>query len=492
MGRVARGSVTERSGKLYARVTLKSGKRVLHLLGERAALSDAEAARLAIVVSDGYRSGRFAHPSEEPKLAATGETKGPEETVGEWFARWTLERGTWISHVGSERSKYKHRIHPFIGDIPLARVTREDCERLVEHLDAMSEAEEITGKTAVGTWTVACAMFRDAYSGKDKRFRARKDDPTHDVAAPDLSDEKAKVYLYPSEAEQLLACDEIPVERRQLYALAAYSGLRASEMSPLRWADIDLVADVIDVVKAEDRSKRTIRSTKNHETRRVPLDPALRPILEAMRDGNGLVVDVPISKLAESFRKDLRRAGLTRPALFTSSLTQKPMTFHDLRATAITWWALQGLPLHAIMRRAGHRSTDTTMRYVREAETLGRAIGTPFPPLPASLRKRHQQSAPTAKDEGNMLRTAEPPWGLEPQEAGQEDTKPGETEGANRPLTGDFGPVLAPGAKSLVPLPMAMESLRSACRPRGPILVRYRRLLDAANDVLGAWDRGAA
>lgn len=51
----------------------------------------------------------------------------------------------------------------------------------------------------------------------------------------------------------------------------------------------------------------------------------------------------------------------------------------------ITWMALRGDEPLVIQQRAGHEDFATTQRYLREAETLGRDSGVPFPPLPDDL-----------------------------------------------------------------------------------------------------------
>jgi hypothetical protein len=45
-------------------------------------------------------------------------------------------------------------------------------------------------------------------------------------------------------------------------------------------------------------------------------------------------------------------------------------TFHDLKATAVTWMALRGDNPLAIMQRAAHRDVKTTQRYLRAAEMV--------------------------------------------------------------------------------------------------------------------------
>ena len=60
---------------------------------------------------------------------------------------------------------------------------------------------------------------------------------------------------------------------------------------------------------------------------------------------------------------------------------------HDLRATGITWMAVRGDEPLAIQQRAGHRSFNTTLRYINAAEVLEDGFGEPFPVLPATLTR---------------------------------------------------------------------------------------------------------
>jgi len=89
--------------------------------------------------------------------------------------------------------------------------------------------------------------------------------------------------------------------------------------------------------------------------------------------------------LSYKLKRYLARAGVERSDLFASDTTRKAITFHDLRATGITWMAARGDDPLRIMQRAGHADFETTKIYMREAENLSKAFGTVFPPLPARL-----------------------------------------------------------------------------------------------------------
>jgi hypothetical protein len=74
-----------------------------------------------------------------------------------------------------------------------------------------------------------------------------------------------------------------------------------------------------------------------------------------------------------------------RPELYITDATRRAITFHDLRATGITWCAVRGDDPLKIKQRAGHSTFATTEGYIREAENLRDGFGTVLPPLPTSL-----------------------------------------------------------------------------------------------------------
>jgi integrase len=128
------------------------------------------------------------------------------------------------------------------------------------------------------------------------------------------------------------------------------------------------------------------------QSRRVPIEWNLRALLKAMRkeaDGKGLLFPVyPVAEhTARSLRDWLRRAGVKRAELHSDSLTHKNITFHDLRATGLTWMAIRGDEPLKIQQRAGHSDFKTTQGYIRTAESVREGFGKPFPSLPDTLLK---------------------------------------------------------------------------------------------------------
>lgn len=167
---------------------------------------------------------------------------------------------------------------------------------------------------------------------------------------------QGKQWLYPSEASALLACPDVLLRWRRLYALATYLYLRPGELAALEWSDVNFEHEYVSIHQALDLRTGKVKSTKTGITRKVPIRPGLRPLLEAMHDNSGIgrVVQSehenrkstrgfpPLEDLAATLRDHLTRAEVKRADLYQVRATTKRVSFYDLRATGITWEVLDG------------------------------------------------------------------------------------------------------------------------------------------------------
>lgn len=326
-------------------------------------------------------------PGVQPKRPRQG-AAAPGETFAAWSDRWCADReARGLSAVDDDRGRLRKWVLPHFEGKPLADITRTDLERLVEKLDEQVRGGALEWKTARNVWGTVSKAFDDACHSKTLALRVLSENPCTGVRGPDRGAQKAKQYLYPKELLALVSCPSVPLRWRRIYALAAYVYMRAGELRALEWADVDFEGGVISITKSLTE-KGVIKPTKTKETRKIPIEPSLFPLLRVLHaeGGQGRVLTVPQKKAAQMLRAHLGRAGIMRADLFAADATRKPLTFHDAgRATGITWMALRGDDPLRIQRRAGHADFDTTQIYIREAETLGRDVGAPFPPLPACL-----------------------------------------------------------------------------------------------------------
>jgi len=130
----------------------------------------------------------------------------------------------------------------------------------------------------------------------------------------------------------------VPMRWKRLIAIAVDTYTRAGELAALEWADVDLDHGIIHIHRSIDRvRRRKVGATKGDAARRIPIEPAILPLLTSMHidaKGTGAVFKMPsVGVLSGKLKFYLHRAGVVRSDLFASDATRKAITFHDLRAT---------------------------------------------------------------------------------------------------------------------------------------------------------------
>lgn len=136
---------------------------------------------------------------------------------------------------------------------------------------------------------------------------------------------------------------------RGAFWLYLYTGLRKRELLRARWTDIDFNAGIWRVPE-----------TKSGRVHYLPLIPQVSAVLTALPrlEGNpyvipGLRTGQPLDNLDKAWRRIRARAHLT------------DVRIHDLRRTAGSHMAHQGVSLHLIGQLLNHRDPSTTAIYAR-------------------------------------------------------------------------------------------------------------------------------
>lgn len=308
------------------------------------------------------------------------------------------------------RARFRDYIEPVIGKLPMTTVSSEQLRAIVQKLDAEvhlrgrfysgevgavnggarhTSKPGLSGKTAALVWSEVTSAFKEACSSKitELKVRADGDNPASSVQGPDRTEKRDQAALYPSEVVRLLSCMGVPLERRRLYALALYTGLRLGELKGLRGKDIDYEHAVIYVRRQERGDVVTARMKTRAGRRSVPLMPQLVPLLQVMVDGDKPLITKlpPREDTAMYVRKDLVTAGVDREDLFTDDDVRQHFTFHGLRHTAITHWAVSGKEMTWLMHAAGHTAPSMTQQYIDKGSAIRGSFGEPHPQLPHSL-----------------------------------------------------------------------------------------------------------
>ena len=337
-----------------------------------------------------------------------------------WVDAWlAAKKARGQTSTGDRRAHYLHHIVPVLGAKHVRAWTADGLRALVAALDAKIAAGEIAAKTARNVWGTATKMVGDAARSKVDALRCRTDNPARSVEGPERGEDRSKQFLYPDEFLRVVSCPDVPQRWRRALALAVYLFPRAGELRALRWEDVDLEHGTVHIHRAFERRTRTVKATKTKTARRFALEPAIVPLLEAMHGesgGEGLVCPLP-NRLASRLREWLAAAGVTRRELLDEeSRTTKPLGFHDLRATGLTWMAVRGDDPLKIMQRAGHEDFATSQLYIRTAEAVRDGFGSTFPTLPGSLLVQPTKASgpsdgPTRK---HVRETMERDTGFEP------------------------------------------------------------------------------
>lgn len=136
---------------------------------------------------------------------------------------------------------------------------------------------------------------------------------------------------------------------KAIILLAVDAGMRRGEILKLTWEEIDLEAGIV-TVKASN--------TKTEKMRLVPLTDIAKAELRRIRtfapEGEGR--PFPFVDFKNSWQTAKRIAGID------------DLRFHDLRASAITRWQTDGVPLAIASKIAGHSDTRTTAKYYTSAD----------------------------------------------------------------------------------------------------------------------------
>jgi len=193
-----------------------------------------------------------------------------------------------------------------------------------------------------------------------------------------------KLPWIPSEQEWLDVLDVFraePVRNRLMLALAYDAALRREELCSLRTDDLDPAHRTLRV-RAETTKTRRERVVPYSAATGLLLAEYLRHRSTLSRSRGPLFLSQSHRNLAEpltlwTWSKVVRRVALAAAVPRFST--------HTLRHLCLTDLARMGWELHAIATFAGHRSTDSTLRYIHLS---GRELSAR---LNASMAQIHQQ-----------------------------------------------------------------------------------------------------
>jgi integrase len=178
-------------------------------------------------------------------------------------------------------------------------------------------------------------------------------------------------------AELLVLLGQLPVPERWAFQLWAYTGVRTGELVGLRWPRVDLEANTIFVMETTTERQDKPRPKTKAGIRTVPLLPAAREAIDALRQitqlGGGRVVTNPRSTREDKAWDDKRLAEAWHKAHKGTKIAYRQP--YELRHTFASQLLSQGENPAYIASLLGHATVDMVIRnygrWIDEGEKLG-------------------------------------------------------------------------------------------------------------------------
>jgi integrase len=341
------GSITQLAdGRWQARVTLESGTRKAYYGKTRAEA----ATKLNAALRNQHRG-----------LPIVGEKQTLQEYLTHWLeiAKQHLRPRSYIRYEEAIRL----HIIPTLGRVPLARLTAQHLQRLYSAKLAEGQAPASVARLH--------AVIRRALN-EAMRLDLIPRNPATLVTAPRQPRTEQQV-LTPEQVRVLLAAIEgHPLQA--FFTLLAMTGMRRGEALALHWTDVHLDEGFADVKYTLEHTKgggHTFAPPKTeHSRRRAPLN---RTAVAALKQHRTKQLEQRLAAGDVWQDEDLVFTDVAGRALRGNHILQRQFApllkqaglpairLHDLRHTAASLLAHQGVHVTAVSRLLGHSSTSMTL-----------------------------------------------------------------------------------------------------------------------------------
>lgn len=289
----------------------------------------------------------------------TGTAPAPAQssTLGQWLVWWLTEEVT-PSRAASTAYGYRNIVQrhvlPALGDIPLASLTPLHLQTYL----SMKLGEGLSPNTVIKHYTLLHMALNKAV-----HLELLSADPSLSITPPRPN--PTRYTCYSPQQLRILFQATAGTPLGLAVRLAAYLGLRRSEITGLRWRCVDLKANVILIqeVRTEVGGREIVKEPKTKRSvRRLGISGCTELITELERAWNARNSDDPAEFV-------LLRADGTPPSpdLLTRQMAQlilrhhlPKITLHGLRHSFASIANSQHIPMHDISHILGHSSITVT------------------------------------------------------------------------------------------------------------------------------------
>ena len=302
-----------------------------------------------------------------------GDYQAPERiTVAEYLTeRWLPLRRRQVRHSTYRSYMANTRLHvvPYIGNIPLQRLTPDDLDGLYDQL--------LTSGRRNGGGGLSPKMVRNIHNMLRKALAdaCRKGTLQRNVATladPPKPGRDTNMRVWTAEQLRQFLTEIGEHRMAAAFHLAAHTGMRRGEVLGLTWRDVDLDAARLSVHQAviTVEYQVTVADVKTGTARRtIDLDERTVEVLRAWRterEREAALIGATVSEDETVFARP--DGELTHPDYFSQVFdrhcagSELPrIRFHDLRHTHATILLKAGVPVKVVSERLGHSSPAFTM-----------------------------------------------------------------------------------------------------------------------------------
>jgi integrase len=262
-----------------------------------------------------------------------------------WFAQH-VDVNLELRTRSDYRTQYEQRIKPRLGNKRVANLTPA---MISQWQDRMS-GEGVGARTANKSLDALKAMIR---WGRSKGYCANQlVDDTRRLKQPKP---KAANPYTPAEVDRIAnGCKHL--RDATMIRVAAYSGLRWSELRAIQWNDIDWDAETIELTRSVDLD-RSMKSTKSDKHRVVPvLEPGMRALREWREQGPNTVL-----VFSNRYGRPLANKEWWERVQKIREACGIPFDLHELRDTYASILIASGIGEAELTMWLGHESIQTTI-----------------------------------------------------------------------------------------------------------------------------------
>jgi len=307
--------------------------------------ADAWAASTAVAVRQGT------HTADSASISVA-------EAAKLWLRRVEAD-GRERSTVRQYRQHVRDHVTPHIGNVKLSQLTTPVVEAYRDTL-----LQSLSKPLARAVLASLKALI-----GEAQRRGLTATNPARPVSVRIEGRQKRKLQVgvdVPTTDEVRLILATAAGRWRPLLIVAAFTGLRASELRGLRWHDVDLDKAVLHVRQRADRWNAIGRPKSEAGERTVPLAPVVVSTLREWRlacpNGEAGLVFPNGSGNVESLSNIHRRGiGAVQMAAGIVDGDGRPKYgMHALRHFCASWWIGQGFQAKRLQQMLGHASVTMT------------------------------------------------------------------------------------------------------------------------------------